>query len=156
MGSSSNNWSFSFYEESYEEMCSTDAEDVIEDTSKTSILSEGVSTDVVEAAHETQKSVYNPFLLTKMNYFKRRSSKVKLRVFDKRMIISRDKVIKSIHPVDQKNKNVLFWKCVTEFNKRKGCPTETLIITFARKVGCKPRSVTVTKEQGSSWYTLGV
>ncbi|KAG5417011.1 hypothetical protein I9W82_004644 [Candida metapsilosis] len=154
MNTSSNNWSFSFYEESFD--ISDDEETPLYESSKTSILTEETEEFVVENVNEVPMSVYNPFLLTKMNYFKRKSSKVKLKVFDKKVVVSKNKVIKSIHPLDQKNMKVLFWQSTDHFNRRKGYPTEHLLSTFTTMAGCKANKVTLVKEHGNSWYTVGV
>lgn len=154
MNTTSNNWNFSFYEESFD--ISDDEETALDESSKTSILPEETEEVVVENANQVPKSVYNPFLLTKMNYFKRKSSKVKLKVFDKRVVVSTNEVIKSIHPLDQTNMKVLFWQSTDDFNGRKGYPTEHLISTFTTMAGCKANKVTLVKEHGHSWYTVGV
>ncbi|KAI5953879.1 hypothetical protein CANMA_004718 [Candida margitis] len=150
-------WSFSFYEESYDETYqSEDNEEDTEDNSRTSILPEENAPNVLENGHEFPKSVYNPFLLTKMNYFRRKSSKVKLRVFDKKVVVAKSKVVKNVHSADGKDRDVLFWQSTARWNGRKGCPTEHLLSVFATKVGCKTDKIILVKEHGNSWYTMGV
>lgn len=156
MGTTSNNWSFSFYEESYDETYQSESEEDTKNYSKTSILPEENAEAVPGNSKELPKSVYNPFLLTKMNYFRRKSSRIKLRVFDKRVVIPRSKIIQSIHQKTKKDTDVLVWQSTIHLNARKGCPTEQLISTFATMVGCKSNEITLVKEGDKSWYTIGV
>lgn len=99
MSISCNNWSFSFYEESFDDTYQSTDEEYHEDVSKTSILPEESILEMPGKESGVPINVYNPFLLTKISYFKRRSSKVKLRVYDKKVVVPRDKVLKRVHPM---------------------------------------------------------
>ncbi|RLV93658.1 Chromatin structure-remodeling complex protein RSC58 [Spathaspora sp. JA1] len=123
-----NDWSFTLYDESLE---ITNATNQQVPSSKSSIDSEDHNDPELETSKvDTTKSfttnvnnesgLFNPFIIAKMNYFKRKSNKspISKPIYKQRQIVSKQHVMQTI------SKSVNCWENLLEWTRRRGYPSE--------------------------------
>ncbi|EMG51133.1 hypothetical protein SBY92_001882 [Candida maltosa Xu316] len=132
-------WSFSLYDESLD----------IFDT-----YSDG---EECETSHESTvdpKPVvnqYNPFIISKMNYFKRKQTKVNKKLYTKAVKINTKKMMQKI---TTSTSSTLNWESHDHWIQRRGFPSEILIDSFRQKVGTKKYKLTNSRDH-EGWYIIG-
>lgn len=124
--SNSNDWSFSLCDDSLE-LFDTIAEG--DDDNDTTVHTK--SDNSCSGNKCTPLNQYNPFILTKMNYFKRKHPKAKLKVFDKKIKVKTLDIIKNLETASLSELN---WDFTCNWFHRKGFPSEVLKEGFCNRV----------------------
>lgn len=122
----SNDWSFSLCDDSLELFDAIEEEVGDNDTTI-----HPKSDDSNNGDKCTLLNQYNPFILTKMNYFKRKHPKTKLKMFDKKIKVKATDILKNIGSSPPENLN---WDFTCSWIHRKGIPTEILKEGFCNRV----------------------
>ncbi|KAI5964713.1 uncharacterized protein KGF55_001782 [Candida pseudojiufengensis] len=152
---STSNWSFSFYEESYDETYVNTSEE-IEDAEDLQLNPNNkfIPNESSEIDNNKILSQYNPFIIAKLNSIKRFESKCKSNVYNKKLIISAKDVKETLKNASSNKKDILLWKDLTDWINRKGNPSTILTSFFKDKTGAD--NIVLSKEHQNSWTTFGV
>lgn len=125
-----NEWSFSLWDESldFEELYKSESES---------------ETTICQEYEKPPKNQYNPFILCKMNSFKKKRS---LKLFTKCMKVKSNKILKSPSP------SSLNWDFEHRWIQRRGFPSEVLIEGFCKKIGTQ--SYQLFDSSLKEWYII--
>ncbi|KAI3402397.2 hypothetical protein KGF56_004805 [Candida oxycetoniae] len=146
-------WSFSYYEREYLGTSQTEQDDF-------SVLEPEPSSNepVRVKPQEIKLSLNNPFILCKLNYFKRKASKNNLHLYNKKLVVLKERILSNVNKSKVNNQDSLLWKTTLAWILRKGNPSDILLNEIATRQTFMEiaTELTLTKLVSDSWYTVGV
>ncbi|CAK9440444.1 uncharacterized protein LODBEIA_P45440 [Lodderomyces beijingensis] len=151
-------WSFSFYEREYFDTSDTEQEEMPEQEQKQDTGDAVLQTQTKAEHTEATRNLYNPFILSKINYFTRVQARTSSAVYNKKSVVKSSTAMEAT--TKDGNANVLVWKTTLAWSCRKGNPTEMLLSTIAARAGVPKEKLYLTKDPtgpsavGDTWFTV--
>lgn len=171
-------WSFSFYEQEYFDNSYYEDEEKAEKEKEENKKEKEEKQEVGRKATETNyatkylksykprivqsskqfcsQNLYNPFILTKMNYFQRKQTRVHHQLCGKKVVASTRAILRSLENASGSCKDVIFWKNTLKWNQRKGCPSMNILSGVCSKLNSDMADLNLERKAHEPWFTVGV
>ncbi|RCK67039.1 hypothetical protein Cantr_03464 [Candida viswanathii] len=135
-------WSFSLWDESL------DIEDLNNGASETETTFRPESNEH-EVEEKQPANQYNPFIICKMNSFKKKQTRIRLKIYTKYVRINTKKTKETIKMAPAATLN---WEAEHKWIQRRGFPSEVLIECFCERLGIDKYQL---RDSNKDWYIIG-